>query len=356
MPSTYNLSELILVEATPEQTIITNRNSFVEWGTGLTLEEYLSRETFLASLPFTRNNFTVWVLVPRSTPETTTNILSACESFVRPSLVISSSLQKQTCHSIASVFTPAEHRKNGYASYMMELLGKKLKETFQGVGFSFLFSDIGSVFYSRHGWKVYEHKEIQFNIENENLNTITFDTNNITQLSSYTDVEQLTKYDCSLIEKEIETGSANYKIVVLPTFDCFEWTFERSKFYASAKGLNEPNIWGVKVTNIDDEVIGFAIWTYNFNDKILQILRIRSPDTNTTKLLIQQAKLCANSYNFKKVTVWNPNLKLFTESTIIEGGELIERTKAIPSLAWYNNKGPNEDDVKWVLNEHYAWC
>ncbi|PKC71738.1 hypothetical protein RhiirA1_412802 [Rhizophagus irregularis] len=292
MASTYSLSEITLVKATPEQAIITNKNSFGEWGTHLSLEQYLSRETSLASLPFTSENFTVWVLVPRSTPETTTNILSACETFLRPALIISSSLQKQNCYSIASVFTPQEHRKNGYASYMMELLGKKLKENFQEVGFSFLYSDVGPV--------------------------ITSEAINVTQLS-YSDIEEITKYDCSLIEKEIDFNSTKYKVVSLPTFECFEWTFARSEFYAKVKGFKEPNIWGAKVTNKEDKVIGFVLWTYNFSDNTLQILRIRSPDTNTTKLLIRQAKLYASYYNFKKITVLNPDLKLFTETVIIEG-------------------------------------
>ncbi|GBC08407.1 hypothetical protein RclHR1_08090011 [Rhizophagus clarus] len=355
MASTYSLSELTLVKATPEQAIVTNKNSFIEWGTHLSLEQYLSRESILASFPFTSENFTVWVLVPRSTPETTTNILSSCETFARPALIITSSLQKQNCYSIASVFTPPEHRKNGYASYMMELLGKKLKENFHEVGFSFLYSDVGPVFYSRNGWKVFEHREIQFNIENENFNNITSDTINVTQLS-YSDIEEITKYDCSLIEKEIDFNSNKYKVVALPTFECFEWTFARSKFYAKVKDLKEPNIWGAKATNKGNKVIGFVIWNYDFNDNVLQILRIRSPDTNTTKLLIQQAKLCASYCNSKKITVWNPDLKLFTETNIIEGGELIERTKSLPSLAWYNNKSSSKDEVEWILNENYAWC
>ncbi|CAG8550155.1 9533_t:CDS:2 [Funneliformis caledonium] len=336
MVSTYNLSELILIEATPEQVIITNRNSFVEWGAPhLTLEEYLSRERLLSSLPFTSKNFTVWILVPRSTPETTTNILSSCETFIRPALVQPS--QKLYCYSIASVFTPPEHRKNGYASYMMEMLGKKLKENFQGVGFSFLYSDIGTEFYSRLGWKVFGHKEIQFNIENENenLNDITSDIANAIPLS-WTDVEDLTKYDCSLIENEIVVSSAKYGAVVLPTFECFEWLFAR--------------------TNGDDQIIGFVIWTYNFQEEILQILRFRSLNTNVTKSLIKRAKLYASHYNFKKITVWNPNLKLFTDTIIIEGGELVERTKSLPSLAWYNNDKGFNDDVEWILNENYAWC
>ncbi|CAI2179998.1 2641_t:CDS:2 [Funneliformis geosporum] len=357
MGFTYNLSELTLIEATPEQVIITNRNTYVEWGAPhLTLDEYISRERILSSLPFTSKNFTVWILVPRSTPETTTNILSSCETFIRPALVQSS--QKQYCYSIASVFTPPEHRKNGYASYMMEMLGKKLKENFQGVGFSFLYSDIGPKFYSRLGWKVFGHKEIQFNIENTNLNDITSDTANTISLSCK-EVVQLTKYDCSLIENEIGINSAKYGVVVLPTFECFEWLFARSNFYAKVKDLREPNIWGVKLTNGEDQIIGFVIWTYNFQEEILQILRIRSLNTNVTKSLIKRAKLYASHYNFKKVTVWNPDLKLFTDPSIIEGGELVERTKSLPSLAWYHHdKGlnENEDDVEWILNENYAWC
>jgi len=240
----------------------------------------------------------------------------------------------------------------------MELLRKKLKESFQGVGFSFLYSDIGPTFYSRHGWKVFEHKEIQFNIENENLNNITFDTTNIIPLS-YTDIEQLTKYDCSLIGKEMDISPTKYKVVVLPTFECFEWMFARNNFYAKIKNLKEPDIWGVKLTNGDDQVIGFVIWAYNFPEKVLQILRIRSPDTNATKLLIKKAKLYASHYNFKKVTAWNPNLKFFIETSIIEGGKLVERTKSLPSLAWYNNENglnESEDDLEWILNENYAWC
>ena len=188
------------------------------------------------------------------------------------------------------------------------------------------------------------------------MNNTTSDATNITQMSSYADIEQLTKHDCSLIEKEVEINPAKYKVVVLPTFECFEWTFARGKFHAKVKGFKEPIDWGVKVTNKENEIIGFAIWTYDFSDSTLQILRIRSPDTNTTKLLIQQAKLYANNYNLKKVTVWNPDLKLFSEATIIEGGELVERTRFLPSLALHNNKEFNEDEVEWILNEHYAWC
>src|SRR5579871_55685 len=127
---------------------------------------------------------------------------------------ITSSIQKQVCYSVASVFTRADRRRNGYASYMMELLGKKLKENFQEVGFSILYSSIGPEFYNRYGWKVFDHKEIQFNIENENLNNITSNTINITQMSSYADIEQLTKYDCSLIEKEVSISPNQYKIAV----------------------------------------------------------------------------------------------------------------------------------------------
>ena len=165
--------------------------------------------------------------------------------------------------------------------------------------------------------------------------------------------------EIEVIEKENEISFTKYKVVVLPTFECFEWEFERCKFNVKVKGIKEPNIWGVKVTNKGEEVIGFVIWTYDFGDNILQILRIRTPDTNTTKLLIKQAKLHANYYNFQKVTVWNPNLKLFTElndNFIIEKGELVERTKNLPSLAWYNNQGSNEDEVEWILNENYAWA
>ncbi|CAG8781894.1 2920_t:CDS:2, partial [Acaulospora morrowiae] len=95
----HDFDDLILLEATPEQAIITNENSYLEWGhPQLTLEQYLEREKLLANLEFTGANFKVWVLVSRKEQQelqgkgdTPVNnkltILSACESFKRKALI-----------------------------------------------------------------------------------------------------------------------------------------------------------------------------------------------------------------------------------------------------------------------------
>ena len=53
--------------------------------------------------------------------------------------------------------------------------------------------------------------------------------------------------------------------------------------------------------------------------------------------------------------MWNPNAELL--GACRESGhefEVFERDKSsIPSLRWY---GEDSEDVRWVLNEKYAWC
>ncbi|CAG8684344.1 22780_t:CDS:2, partial [Gigaspora rosea] len=66
IPSEFEHKDLVLVEATPEQARITNRNSYMSWGYPmLTIDEYIEREEILANNEFTLENFKVWILVSK---------------------------------------------------------------------------------------------------------------------------------------------------------------------------------------------------------------------------------------------------------------------------------------------------
>ncbi|CAG8635713.1 1722_t:CDS:2 [Dentiscutata heterogama] len=344
--------DLVLVEAAPEQANITNRNSYVEWGyPQLTIDQYLKREFILSNSVYNSEIFKVWILVSTKDANDTSKInesaiLSACETFKRKALITLSSgqVQEATGYSIASVFTPPQYRHKGYGSTMMKLLSDKLRFDFKAE-FSFLYSDIGTEFYGRFGWKAYPLKEVRFKVDN-NFTTLSENSAEIVAIDQ-SNLESVIQQDCEYIKKEF--SKLNKKsLVVLPINPTYNWFFERSKYLSKSNECS--NILGVKILK-EQDIRGFIIWCPDFQYNKLEILRFRSDSQQTTQLLIEKAKQEASRFKFKQVILWNPDLRLFDLSRKVEV-EVVEMTKKLPSLAWYMDDG----DVDWVLNEKYGWC
>ncbi|RHZ45282.1 hypothetical protein Glove_682g54 [Diversispora epigaea] len=390
--SQIDINDLLLVKATPEQAIITNQTSYIEWGhPELTLEQYLEREKILTNLEFTRDNFQVWILISKKEKqqESIPTILSACETFKRKALIKDKSdklrgvgeggggnVKEIICYSIASVFTPPNFRNKGYASSMLKLLSDILVKELKAE-FSFLFSDIGPHFYQRLGWNGFDHKEIRFNVDNnKHISDSVVDNmdNNIIveeikKITSQNDLERIIQQDCQLIYQEF--SSLDFPaFLVLPTKPTFEWHFERSKFYAKIKNV-EITTFGVeligKSINNNHHLLGFILWFHDFKEQKLTILRFRSNNQKITKLLIEHAKREALRYNLKQVVLWNPDMKLFSNKKeddnnknddYDDNGELVERKDSLPSLACYYKEPSfsHFSHFKWLLLEKYTWC
>ncbi|CAG8483842.1 10457_t:CDS:1 [Paraglomus occultum] len=334
---------LTIVKANAEQTKITNRNTFVEWGKGLSLDQYLERETILANLDFTRDKFIVWVLVPKENPNTL-DIVCSCETFRRTAFVTISPgvIEEYLCYSIASVFTPPSNRNNGYASTMLLLLSNKFKE--QGASFSFLYSDVGPVFYKRLGWQVYSHTEIRLDVSKP----IEYEGNVTLTPIKYNDIKHIAEKDCGLLKLEMRyTGRR--ALAVVPSAPCIEWMIMRTKYFAKACDIDEPTEWGAVVSSRDDS-LDFVLWSHEFNEKQLLILRLRGSNRQVTRALLRQAQMEALKHNLDKVIIWNANIADVLNS---DEFEIVAREHSLPSLAWYHD---NNGDIEWLLNEKYAWC
>ncbi|CAG8781399.1 8768_t:CDS:2, partial [Racocetra persica] len=305
--------DLVLVEATPEQ----------------------------ANIVYNSENFKVWILVSTKDANDTSKInesaiLSACETIRRKALITLSSGQVQEAigYSILAVFTPPQYRHKGYGSTMMKLLSDKLRFDFKAE-FSFLYSDVGTEFYSRIGWKVYPLKEVRFKVDN-NFTTLSENPTEIVTIDQ-SNLESVILQDCEYIKKEF--SKLNKKsLVVLPINSTYNWFFERNNYLSKS---NELNILGVKVLK-EQDIRGFVIWSPDFLHNKLEILRFRSDSQQTTQLLIEKAKQEASRFKFKQVTLWNPDLRLFDLSRKVEV-EVVEMTKTLQSLAWYMDDG----DVDW---------
>ncbi|KAG9296435.1 hypothetical protein G9A89_015027 [Geosiphon pyriformis] len=412
MSNEPTLSDFTVVQIPPSQYPLTNINSFIEWGSGLTLQQYLERESLLANLAFSIENLTTWALVPRKNPETTTFFCS-CETYRRSALIRTVDkngeveVKEGVGFSIASVFCVPSHRKKGYASLMLKLLSQKLRE--MGAVFSSLYSDIGKDFYTRLGWKLYPYVELRLDVfENAdgNFKEAIESQEFIAQPVIQEEISSITHSDCDLLLKEFQRSHRNGNnvmnnnnnldgsfsdrkssmkcIVILPTPSSYEWMLERSKFYARVFGISEPRIWGAQIT-LDSGFVSscnndktpckitdnhsstsinlpcskrpesFILWIYDFLKKDLRILRFRSENKVTTRLLIDRAKREAALYGLERVIIWNPDLKVFDENI---GRIMAEMKISLPSLAWYDdhgNFGDQAEDIEWLHNEYYAW-
>ncbi|CAG8562376.1 11254_t:CDS:1 [Racocetra fulgida] len=340
----------------------------MSWGYPmLTIDEYIDREEMLANNEFTSKNFKVWILIPRKSdtnckPYYTSNntepiILSQCETFQRKALITISPgrVKEATCYCITALFTPPKYRHMGYATIMMKLLNDKLKFELKA-SFSYLYSEIGPDFYSRLGWKIFPHKEIRFKVDNKFL-PASADSEMIVAINQ-SNLESVVNKDCEFIKKELKKLNKK-SIVILPTKPAFDWLFQKTKFYSGYHASTEdPRLFGaiiLKGKNENEEMLErFIMWNHDFSENELLIVRFRSDSLYMTRLLIQQAMQEANKFQFNRIILWNPDLKLFNISKDLNvfDGEVVERTESLPSLAWYAD---GDDNVDWILNEKYTW-
>ena len=194
---------LVLTHPTEEEKRRTWTLNHREWGGALTLEQYLVREPYLATVPpLTRDGgMTHWILTtatadgsggaPASRP-----VLASCESIRKRVLVARPppaggngeseiEVEESVGYGVGSVYTYPEYRGRSYAKRMLKELGGALRtwpsqqqqqqqkqgdQTNGGAGkappkeaaCSALWSDLGKVFYAKKGWPPFPSAHASF--------------------------------------------------------------------------------------------------------------------------------------------------------------------------------------------------
>jgi predicted N-acetyltransferase YhbS len=133
--------------ATDAEKVARDRVTFPEWGTRLSLEQYLEREAVLRAHPFSRGMRT-WLLLEGA------DVLASCETFDNVSCV---GADPGVTWSIASVYVEERHRGRGHATKLMDLVAEEASR--QGVQACVLFSDVGTRIYERSGFVAVEPAE-----------------------------------------------------------------------------------------------------------------------------------------------------------------------------------------------------
>lgn len=389
---------LILAHPTPAEQRRTWTLTQPEWGTALTVDEYLHREEYLTTIPLARRGgITHWILTIRSVPEDERPILSSCESLRKRVLftTVQGDVSEGIAHGVGSVYTDPSYRGKGYASRLLAMVREELK-SHQGppiqssntgpyklppVAFSFLFSDIGKKFYASRGWAPHRSTHLSFSPLPADAAANGTTPSGATPLG-YHELAELCTRDEDLLRQRLAAHRAPPSsstppdpsqplryVALPPDLDTMLWHLMREDFVTTRIFGTIPTVRGAVVGETGKRV--WAIWTRAYqapppktDPNTLYILRLVVEDENAgaeylaegLRAIIDFARREANEWGTSKVQLWNPdaNVEALMRKAALKFDVVEREMDSIPSLLWYGD-GPQEN-VVWVAGEKHTWC
>lgn len=328
------------------------------------------------------------VLAPRDDP-TSLDFMCSCETYRRRGLVQyrgsieqNSEIQEVVCYGIASVFTPLDKRRRGYASHMMRLLhwvisgrgascslsefpiewGQPPPEVEQaGKGlFSVLYSDIGE-FYQKTGpglvesggWQTRDPVSTVWEVPREPLD---LQSNAGFTWLKREDFDQLWAKDVELIKRSIvdmPTLTGPTAIVsFLPDEGVASFQFHRSIMRTEDPVFMD--MYGVQKNHTNAGQPTYAVWSVDTHPLPPTLIVIRLHATEETFLdLIQKIQEAARRHGIVRMEIWNLRKDL-VDLTARLGGRTFQRDEHLPAIKWYGEG--NTANIRWAFNEKFCWC
>ncbi|KAK2605828.1 hypothetical protein QQS21_003782 [Conoideocrella luteorostrata] len=378
-------SPFTIAKATPDESVYTWTRHQPFWGPQHTQQSYITRESKLLTYRLTKNGgLTTWILTDTNNnhdgeTNTTTNrtIFSSLETYRKRAIVRGTDglVRDVIAYGVASVFTPEEHRRQGYAAKMLSLLGETLSAWQSGEAgsaeFSVLFSDIGRNFYAQQQWMPFPSTHLSFA-------TKPFRTDLDNRLTLITDdnLQTVAELDEQTMRKKIATppiGPHKVRVAILPDFATYEWHLARARCLTSHLLGRTPTVHGAIYTppGLPNSRI-WMLWScdvYGGKDKleenVMHILHFALEDdkisneelTKAFRSIMGVVHNNAHEWFCPKINMWNPDdrTKTLVNNLVDLQADFIVRQKSnITSLRWFG-EGP-VSEVEWVDNQRFEWC
>ncbi|KAJ3055828.1 hypothetical protein HK097_009031 [Rhizophlyctis rosea] len=335
----------IVRRATPEQIRQAWTNNHVSWGApDLELDQYIQREILLGQTPFATDRET-WVLAPTDAPSDTLDFVAACETYRRPMLLGDGKggVKEGVCVSIASVFTPEQHRGKGYAGMLLTVIMEMIKAD-ETVLASTLYSEVGKTYYAKFGWDYAPSYVGTILVESYP------ETNPSTPPTPIlaSEIATVIWEDVDVLTEEMKTNISE-TFLVLPTAEAIQWFHACADYYAPIVGKVDPPPahLGARLPNGD-----FIIWQHDWIARKIMVLRLRASAPERARDLLRVAVEEARKYGLKKVSMWNPDDTIV--SGAVEGALEVMPREDDDSLSGVWQRDGDTNPV-WVANEKYAW-
>ncbi len=346
----------VLVPATEAQDLIATEREWEEWGKPLlTQDQFITREKqVLGPSDFSVTRRQRWVLVPAD-DTTTTDFLSACETYRRPILVKrpgKQEVERALSYSVCSVFVPENKRRNGYAGQMMTLLQHNLspqdgvpellkdqeaadieasgalvvKLEEEGGEFkdggkyggnatcSFLYSDVGD-FYSQFGWTVVGNRHVEWKPLGDHEKAVALPEG--ARWLQPDQLNELGRVDRQYLLSQLQDNSADSSAIRFcvddPEATSWRWLIKRSYFYATtllAESEPKPTHFGLMLPGPSgtDADASYAVWMFDFVERKVSLLRLRYTSPTAFAQLVGAVRKQAAEFGMKKVVAWNIDL------------------------------------------------
>ncbi|KAI3644919.1 hypothetical protein MP228_011083 [Amoeboaphelidium protococcarum] len=329
---------LKLISVNRDQAHECHKANHEEWGVPLTVEQYLRREVVLSECRFAKDNITYYVLIDDQDPG---QFLCHCEAYKRPARVYQSESEyvEVQCASIASVFTPKQHRGRGYASKMMGLIAEDLKQReFQ---FSTLFSDIGCQFYAMLGWTPYSSLQLRLDVKELIQSKQSLDAEAVQLNGDSVRVKVVTDELLDALEAfelsdqclgedlrreynkqpQADMDVEQQMLVVLPSADIWRWFRTRSDFqvehlykdiskqYPLGHFVLGNEMFDVNAPISPTMISSYMLYFFDFRWRTMYVMRCRFSSKSEAALLWKQLILVAREYSeqIDDVVFWNPS-------------------------------------------------
>ena len=285
--------------ATEAEKVARDRVTFPEWGTRLTLEQYLERERELRAHAFSRGMRT-WLLAEGD------EVLASCETFDNVSRVGGGEVG--VTWSIASVYVEAQHRGRGHATRLMDLVAEEA--TRLGVQACVLFSDVGTRSYERSGFGAVEPAEewvmspLAPRGERDGVRGQSLDGSASHATSEALGEARDRRSTLELHEKLFPSPPPSPRegrggaLVLIPTAEQFDWAFARERLYARFLSRTAP------LTRSARSGAAHATWAAYFKANELIILWLQPGSPEETRAVLDVARAEAHRCGLDRVRLW----------------------------------------------------
>ena len=276
-------TNLCLVRPTQEELSRIYRVTFTEWGDALTLAEFLEESEFLTQVPLAKEGrMASWILTENDKPENERRCFCSCETFSKRTFVVDKdgNLSENIVHGIASVFVNPQYRNKGFGRRLMrelaQLLPKRRMIQLHSIG-SVLYSDIGTLYYTKLGWPA---PSVNFHLEfDATTKHLESDARSIQEIA----LPKLCQEDEIMIQKSmVAQPRGKTYFMIVPDSDHMLWHISKESF-ACEKIFGDSPQAKVATSGVHGNRI-WAIWAHLYycypdsreNNNVLYTLRLLS--------------------------------------------------------------------------------
>lgn len=400
-PTKWQLADLSLFLATPEQTVESRKRSAQEWRRALTEEQYILRDIIMDEHEHAAHGKgATWVLAPRANPSTL-DFMCSCETFRRAGLVcrLSTSLHAEevTAYGIASVFTPLEKRRCGYAQHMMRLLHWVLAprstlsadfpdawgappaapDGFGNAQFSVLYSDVGPDFYRLcgptqypgNGWIERGSTLTSWNVPPSEDTLSSKVLSSTWKYLTEDDAIRVWEADAAWMKiylANMRPSTSHTCFTFLPNQGVAKFLIHRTmSFNKDLTPVLPLQTWGILrlphanagLEDVlgDDERQGstFATWSLDPTSAsgTLIVTRLRAT-TDTFPELFGRLTEFSREQKIERIEIWAlPETLQGIASDL--GGVTEQRQEHLSAFKWY---GKEPEELEWIFDEKFCWC